>query len=336
MSASPPQPDEAPAPQGLLARLDRGVYAAEQGIITGSLLMMTLTYFLAIVHREMQSEVNAFDKLFLRLQGYPTIGEAKAVEGVIEATTTLYTPLMLGIVAFIMAVLALLTRERTMLAEQPDSDPVRLVAMSWPKRLGLSVVLVGVVWGLLTLVKITPARSMCLLSLAGMVGPALWLGIKHRQPTAVVSALLGGGLMAWFFMVRVQTTYIWSSELSNVLLMYVGFLGASMATKDGRHIKVDAVRKRIAPKNLPLYNAVSGVVTVLFCLFLLVLTVQYMMGRIDHGLLLEATELPEVIMSLPIGFALLLMVLRFSAEVARDFGMFRRGEVAADTGPELH
>ncbi len=109
-SPEPSAPAAEAAPAGLLARLDRGINAAEQGVITGSLLVMTLTYFLSIVDREMSAEVNAFDKLFLRLQGYGTIGEAKLVPGLIEATTTLYTPMALGVTAFVMAVLALLTR----------------------------------------------------------------------------------------------------------------------------------------------------------------------------------------------------------------------------------
>jgi len=73
-------------PKTALGRLDKLVYGIEQGIITGALLVMTMTYFLQIVHREMHAEINAFDKLVLKVRGYPTITDAKLVDGVIESS----------------------------------------------------------------------------------------------------------------------------------------------------------------------------------------------------------------------------------------------------------
>ena len=109
-----------------------------------------------------------------------------------------------------------------------------------------------------------------------------------------------------------------------------------MATRDARHIQVDAVRKKIPPRFLPLYNGVSGLVTLFFCGLLLLLTLHYMAERISAGSRLEATELPEVLMSLPVGVSLLLMELRFLGRALGDLQMFRRGEIPEATGPGLH
>ena len=318
-------------PRTALGRLDKLVYNLEQGVITGALLVMTMTYFLQIVHREMHAEINAFDKLILQLQGYATISAAQAVEGVIERTTGLYTPLALGCVGFIMGLLALRTRARSRLSEGEAYRPAPL----W-RRSVMALGILAVAYAFLVFVQSVPARWVCLVGLAAMVIPALSIGLRSGAKASVASALLGGLLIGWFFTVGVGEGYIWASEFSNLMLMYVGFLGASMATRDVRHIQVDAVRKNIPAPHLPLYNAISGLVTLFFCGLLLALTLHYMAERIAAGSRLEATELPEVLMSLPVGVSLLLMELRFFGKAWEDFQMFRRGEVPEATGPGLH
>jgi len=318
-------------PRTALGRFDRLVYGLEQGIITGALLVMTMTYFLQIVHREMHAEINAFDKLLLRLQGYATINAAQAVEGLIATTTGLYTPLVLGTLGFAMAILALRTRARSSLAEGEVYQPA-----SWPRRIALALVLVAASYAILYVVKVVPARWICLLCLAAMVAPAIRIGLQTGQRLVVVSAVVGGGFIGWFFLVGVEEGYIWASEFSNLMLMYVGFLGASMATRQGRHIQVDVVRKNLSPRHLPLYNAISGLVTVLFCGLLLAITVHYMAERLEAGSHLEATKLPEVLMSLPVGVSLLLMELRFMGRAWLELQAFRRGEIPQPSAPEMH
>jgi TRAP-type C4-dicarboxylate transport system permease small subunit len=318
-------------PHTALGRLDRLIYGIEQGIITGALLVMTMTYFLQIVHREMHAEINAFDKLILRMRGYDTISAAQAVDGVIASTTGLYTPMVLGCIGFIMGILALRTRARASLAEGQAYEPGPL----WRRCVG-ALTLVAVSYAGLWMVEVVAARWICLLGLLAMVICAVRIGVRSGAWLAVASAVVGGGLIGAFFLVSVEEGYIWASEFSNLMLMYVGFLGASMATRDARHIQVDAVRKNVSPRLLPLYNAVSGGVTLFFCGLLLVLTFHYMAERIEAGSRLEATELPEVLMSLPVGVSLLLMELRFLARAIKDLQMFRRGELPEATGPGLH
>jgi TRAP-type C4-dicarboxylate transport system permease small subunit len=318
-------------PKTQLGRLDRLIYGIEQGIITGALLVMTMTYFLQIVHREMHAEINAFDKLILQMRGYATISAAQSSDGVIASTTGLYTPMMLGCIGFIMGLLALRTRARSSLSEGEVYAPG-----PWWRRCVAALALVVVTYAGLWMVEVVPARWVCLLGLVGMVICAVRIGVRHRAWLGVTSALLGGGLIGMFFLFGVEEGYIWASEFSNLMLMYVGFLGASMATRDARHIQVDAVRKNISPGLLPLYNAISGLVTLFFCGLLLILTVYYMGERITAGSRLEATELPEVLMSLPVGVSLLLMELRFLARAIKDLQMYRRGELAEAAGPGMH
>ena len=109
-----------------------------------------------------------------------------------------------------------------------------------------------------------------------------------------------------------------------------------MATREGRHIQVDAVRKKLTPTQLPLYDAVCGAVTILFCGLLLVLALQYVIEQIGHAGTLQATGLPEFLVSLPIAVSLLVMVGRFAVRVKADFGAWRRGEPVETAGTGGH
>lgn len=302
--------------------MDRAVYGAERGLITGSLLVMTFTYFLAIVRREMTAEFNAFDRLFLRWRGFES--SQAAPPEVLAFITDVQTPVVLGVIGLLMALLAFRTRDRVGPVAAPRPAPRRLV------RWAAAVATVAVAYGMLWAVKVVPARWMCLAVAAAMIVPAGWTAVRQRRIAQGAGLLVGAAVMSWFFLSRVQADYIWSAELSNLLLMYVGFFGASMATRDGKHIQIDAIRQRIPARWVSLYNAIGGVVTVLFCVLLLSLAVIYLVSSLELGHVHEATRLPKVLDVVPIAGALALMAVRFTALAARDVGMFLRGEV-----PEL-
>lgn len=312
-----------------LARLDALTYAVERGLITGALLLMTFTYFLQIAHREMRAQVNAFDRLALRIHGFGSVGEAPA--DVLAQVTGRETPIALAVIAFVMALLALRTRARVGLAPEEPSPPG-----SWPRRVVLAVALVVAAWGFFELVAVTPSRWMCLGILAVLTVAALHRALTTGAYAGAASVVLGAVPVAWFFATYVDEQYLWSVELSSVLLMYVGFLGASMATRERKHIRVDAVRKKMSPRHLPLYNAIGGLVTILFCVFLGGLALHFLLSKIKLGGTMQASGLPEWVISLPIAVALAVMVVRFSGHFARDFGMWRRGEEAEPEVLDLH
>ncbi|MCB9728299.1 MAG: TRAP transporter small permease [Deltaproteobacteria bacterium] len=312
-----------------LARLDALTYAVERGLITGALLVMTLTYFLQIVHREMRAQVNAFDRLALRMHGYGSVGEAPAE--LLARVTGRETPIVLAVVAFVMALLALRTRARAGLDADAPSPPG-----SWVLRIGLSVLAVFAIWGFLELVAVTPSRWMCLGSLAVLTAAGLAQALRTGAWAGAAAVLMGAAPIAWFFATHVEEQYLWSVELASVLLMYVGFLGASMATRERKHIRVDAVRKKLPPRHLPLYNAIGGLMTIAFCVFLGGLALHFLLSKIERGGTMQASGLPEWVISLPIAVALAVMVLRFVGHAVHDFAMWRRGEIPEPEAMDLH
>lgn len=315
-----PPADAAPA-TSRADGFDKAVYAIEQGLICGALLVMTFTYFLSIVHREMRASVNAFDVMFLRWRG---LDPQTAPPDVLTVVTDIQTPSVLFVLTFVMAWLAIRTRAR-IAADRGESPAPRSVA--W--RVVVSLGLTSAAYGFLHLVEAVPARWLCILVVAAMLVPAVRAGLRNRSWPGLVGNLTGASAMAWFFFTNVGSDYTWTVELASVLLMYVGFFGASMATRDGRHIKIDALRKKIPAHHLGLYNAAGTLVTVLFCVLLLVLSVHYVSAQLEHGGILQGTLLPEVVVSMPIAVSLLLMITRFSASGWVDWAAWRRGEAPA-------
>lgn len=153
---------------------------------------------------------------------------------------------------------------------------------------------------------------------------------------SLAGGLVGGGLLLWYFLTKAGETYDWTSGLTAILLLYVGFLGASMATHDGHHITVDAVRKLIKSHKFHLYNAVGDILALLFTAFLGVMAIRYlfhMRAGADHHI---PSDLPAWIAVVPIGFGFAMMSVRFAIRIAASLKSFRNREPAPELKPELH
>jgi len=358
-TTSSQQPTEHPppgAPRGGWDRLDRAIYDAEQALVVGGLLVMTATYALTVLWGNMTQRVNSLDRIILRFGGYPDIQTTP--EPVLATVTGVVTPLVFVVISFTLALFAIRTRERAGL--EPGERPP---PPNWGRRLLWSAVVTAGFFGLLMLVKVLPGNLMGVVAVVGLVALTLILGPARASLASMVSAVVGGVVMAIFFVWKHESTsvddgsallillphgdeepaavaspssgYPWNAGLGAVLLMYVGFLGASMATRDERHIKVDAIRKTLKGPGHHLYNAISGIVTALFTVFLGYMAIQYFFAQAERGIRHQGTDLPEIVVLLPICFAFIMMVVRFAVRVRRSFEAWQRGEDAPTT-VELH
>jgi len=77
-------------------------------------------------------------------------------------------------------------------------------------------------------------------------------GQKKRLVIAAVSMVL-----VFIACGYLPTGFSWAQSYSLLLLLWVGFLGASMAARQRRHLRVDLARKLLSPAKLPLFNALS-------------------------------------------------------------------------------
>ena len=115
---------------------------------------------------------------------------------------------------------------------------------------------------------------------------------------------------------RVPEGYSWSQHVSLFLLLWTAFLGASMATYTRRHLSVDAVRKSIPARHLPLYNALSSVLSALFCALLGYLAWRYLQARLGQSPV--PGEIPTWLKAAAIPFSLGLVTARFFGHAVHD------------------
>ncbi|MCB9521504.1 MAG: TRAP transporter small permease [Myxococcales bacterium] len=152
--------------------------------------------------------------------------------------------------------------------------------------------------------------------------PALPLSPGARGELGVTAALTVVGIVASVRFVPVG--YSWAQKLALFLLLWVAFIGASMATHDGRHLRVDAVRKAIPERVMPWFDAASHAAAAVFTAGFAYLAYLYFVDRLEETP--APGQIPDWLKVLAIPTSLALVTARFtlrSAEAA-VFGM-RRG-----------
>lgn len=118
------------------------------------------------------------------------------------------------------------------------------------------------------------------------------------------------------------TSLFWGDPLTQKLVLWAGFLGASVATREGSNIVIDALARPLPPRAKAWVGAVTDFFSAVVCIFLLYASISYL-----H---FEYVEKSTTIWKLP-GWTLLvvfpitfgLMILRFTTS---GFRRFSRGK----------
>ena len=120
-----------------------------------------------------------------------------------------------------------------------------------------------------------------------------------------------------------DTGLAWGDPLVRNLVLWVSFIGATLATKEGKHINIDVVSRWMPPRGKILVEAITGLFSSLVCALMTFAALKFikneaqMGGNTFFGIPLW---IPEII--LPITFAL--MALRFSLHSLKNFSMTLR------------
>ncbi len=163
----------------------------------------------------------------------------------------------------------------------------------------------------------------------------VWLGLERSWVFyMIITALIGTGSVVWFWsqcqrremiftavatgvMILVASKtpsgYSWADDYALFLLMWTGFLGASMATREAMHIRMDVMRKFCPPHLLPYFNAASYGTAAAFTGVLCFLGYRYIFAP-ETGRFYAITspgEIPDWLLIAAIPVALLLIAARF-------------------------
>ncbi len=124
------------------------------------------------------------------------------------------------------------------------------------------------------------------------------------------------------------TSIVWGDILLRHLVLWVGFLGATIATGEGRHIKVELLTKFVPPKAQKILGILAALFSAVICALLLQASIVFIDIGIDPGstLILNIPTTYFVVI-IPIGFGLmafrfLVVAIGHSAEALRgEWGM---------------
>ena len=124
---------------------------------------------------------------------------------------------------------------------------------------------------------------------------------------------IAGVALAAFALRYFPNEYSWSKEISLIMLLWVGFLGASICAHEGKHIRMEAA-SRVVPENLAKYvTALGFLVAAFFCGVMAYLGWDYLGTAIELGGVYEQSGVPDYFATLAIPIAFGLTVLRFLA-----------------------
>lgn len=179
---------------------------------------------------------------------------------------------------------------------------------------------VFVVLALLVIVAATQASRGVLAERAGKPPPRM-LGSVARGTAVFVALAVAVKALLWAFPSSVPG----AQKFALGLMLWAGMLGASVATKERRHIVVDAVTKKLDDDNKRLFALLGGLATGVFCACVTLLSGVQLAGEIhdwatNEGVgLYESLPIPTWIatLALPVSFAI--MAARFVAYGIRDY-----------------
>ena len=100
--------------------------------------------------------------------------------------------------------------------------------------------------------------------------------------------------------------YPWADTIVRHLVLWVGFMGAAMATSDDRHISIDALTKFIPARVKHAVTVFTSLFAVLVCVYLTRAAWQFLLDEKSSGELL-VLSIPTwiAVLIIPMGYALL-------------------------------
>ncbi len=137
--------------------------------------------------------------------------------------------------------------------------------------------------------------------------------------SAVVTLALAAAVK--LVLVALPNGIVWGPVVSLCCMLWVAFLGASIATYEKQHLALEMGEKLWPAKAMPVVRRLAMAVTTLFCVLLLVLSLysiedHYSGWVVNHlaGNLLP-TEIPKWVVFMVLPYTFLVMTLRFAGSV---------------------
>jgi len=122
-----------------------------------------------------------------------------------------------------------------------------------------------------------------------------------------------------------DTGLTWGDPLVRNLVLWVGFIGAALATREGKHINMEVVSRWVPPQGKVFIGTLTSLFSSLICALLTYASLKFIRNEAQMGdltFLKIPSWIPELI--LPVIFGL--MALRFGFHALKNLSMALRGE----------
>jgi TRAP-type C4-dicarboxylate transport system permease small subunit len=275
-----------------LKKLNHWIYQVERFVVVAALMVMSVVVFLAVVYRRYADPQSVLADKIAKL-----IGAERGTE-TWQSLQDIAGPII-GLALFVIIYLGFRTASRRSLWDRSDEvgkspEQIHGEPLSHAKCAIYSVLTMGVGWGLMVVLFGTG---------------------KIEQYECIEQQLAGESSFACGMFPAGLT---WAQPLGLVLTLWVAYLGASMATKENLHLRVEAVQHAMSEKLQRLTGLLSGVLTALFCLVLAYIGYRYVLVRYDEwvdtdglGSLHDGLPIPYFASFLAVPIAYVLMAARF-------------------------
>ena len=146
------------------------------------------------------------------------------------------------------------------------------------------------------------------------------LGRRLNQIEEIfISLLLLGMIFLASLQIFMRTLFdsglVWADPLLRYLVLWVGMLGAALATRYGKHITIDIFSHLLPDRGALWLNLILNLFAAVVCGFLTWAALSFIKNEIAFGSGRELIGIPVWALNLIFPFAFALMAARFSAKV---------------------
>ena len=125
-----------------------------------------------------------------------------------------------------------------------------------------------------------------------------------------------------------QMGFMWVEQVTRILLILTIFVGASLASNEGRHISVDVIARYLTGKSRKFVDIISSVIVMAACFFLFFTVIDYL------GLQRKC-EVSNILPGFPDWIILLPIPYFFCISIFRSAFNLRAAIIGRDTGKDL-
>jgi TRAP-type transport system small permease protein len=139
--------------------------------------------------------------------------------------------------------------------------------------------------------------------------------IVAAASAAAVAATVVITCLAVFCRYVLESALPWPEEIDGYLLIWISFLGAYLAAREGQHLGIDMLPDRLPPAARRALRTVVDASLILLFAIVLVHSLRWI--RVSGGREIETAEIPKGIFMSVIPLAMALLIVALAADMLR-------------------